>query len=284
MDCGKHVASREVWRILFLPFWALLFTTCQGDLPEVPTQDQFTKQKLEKLGDILFPEVLSNHAFLPQIPPFDTSVYWFVQTLYDQATNAMHLDKESSPDNRWTEGRQWRITIIKNDAVRHAFTLPGGDFFITTGMLRSFENEYELYALISFEAVLMNEGHLLKRLTREYNSLTLLNLIEGRATANQITGDIIAEELPELVYEEASIELADRQMVSSVCETSVFDPRGLAPFLLEPAFSDALWMETRPSYAGRTVAIADAATTSAGSCGTLKGNGKYQRYVLNVLD
>ena len=84
----------------------------------------------------------------------------------------MQLDNQSPSDNRWSG--DWQIYIIDNDVEKHAFTLPGGDLFITTGMLTSFEKEYELYYLLTFEATLMHEGYLLDLLKQEYNSLTLL--------------------------------------------------------------------------------------------------------------
>ncbi len=264
-----------------MPLSALLFTTCRGEMPNVPAQDEFTKQKIEKLGELLLAPMLSDAHLLPNLPPYDTTVYFYVQTLYDQAANAMRLDRQSPPYDRWNQQRPWRVFIIQNNGLQHAWSLPGGDLFITTGMLLSFEREYELYYLLTFEAVLMHEGFQLERLIREYNSLTISNIIEGTTIASQITADSLGKVLPKLPYAPDDIEEADPLALQSVCETSVFDPKGIGPFLLNPTFDNAQWLSTRPSYSGR---ISILASLSGSDCGDLTTTGDYQRYVLDVLD
>ncbi len=260
-----------------------LFPACQGELPEVPTNKEFTKEKLEKLGTLVQPGILRNHDFLPQVAPYDTTVYWYVQTLYNQASNVMHRDMQSAPGNRWDQNREWRVFIINNDESQHAFTLPGGDLFITTGMLKSFEKEYELYYLLTFEASLMHGGHLLNRLIFEYNSLTINNLIEGNEGANEITVDDIAEDLPHLDFDESTVREVDKYTVNSVCQTSILDPTGIGPFLLTSEFEDAEWLQTRPSYESRVNIIASLLEGRT-DCGHKKGLGNYERFILNVLN
>ena len=110
---------------------ALLFNSCQGDPVELPDDDVFTKEKREQLGKMLLNDILISNDFVPQIPPYDTTVYWYVQTLYTQATSVMQIDSQSPSDNRWKGG--WEIFIIDNDDLKHTFLLPGGDIFIHGG-------------------------------------------------------------------------------------------------------------------------------------------------------
>ena len=261
---------------------AFLLQGCQGNLVEVPDDDVFTKEKREQLGKLLMNDLLATHEFVPKIPPYDTSVYWYVQTLFSQATNIMQLDRQSPSDNRWKGG--WEIYIIDNDAEQHAFSLPGGNLFLTTGILKSFKKEYELYYLLTFEAMLMHKGHLLNLLKEEYNSLTLINLIEGRATASGITITDLANDLPNLQFDKNTIKDTDHESVNSICNTSILEPTGILPALFEPALSDAKWFATRPSYTARPETIQGFADDNAGDCGGNLGNGNYQRYVLGVLD
>jgi predicted Zn-dependent protease len=280
MNYDKHRRCFFAVFVLIL-LTIFLFPACQGELPDVPTKEEFTREKFEKLGSLLQPGILETYQFLPQVPPYDTTVYWYVQTLYNQATTVMHRDMQSAPGNRWDKNRLWRVFIIDDDNLRHAFTLPGGDLFISTGMLRSFKKEYELYYLLTFEANLMHAGDMLNRLILEHNSLTINNIIEGNEGANGITADILAEELPQLDYDENTIKKNDQRTVRSICETSILDPTGIGPFLLTPESEDALWLQTRPSYDGRTSVIA---SMVEGGCGDKKGLGNYDRFILNVLD
>ncbi len=260
---------------------AFLFNSCQDDPVEVPDEDVFTKAKREQLGKLLMNDILANNEFIPQVSPYD-SAYWYIQTLYDQATHNMQLDNQSPTDNRWTGG--WNIYIIDNDDMKHAFVLPGGDLFITTGMLKSFEKEYELYYMLSFEAILMNESHLLNVLKQEYNSLTLINLIEGRATASGITITDVADDLPNLIFDKEMVKEADKETVSSICNTSILEPIGINPSLVNPDFQGAKWLSTRKSYNNRPSAIQGFANDNSADCGGNLGNGNYHPYVLDVLD
>jgi hypothetical protein len=280
MNYEQHRPSRLV-KALFLPIiGSMLFFACQGELPDVPDESSFKKEKLEKLGAMLRNELLLQHEFLPELPPYDTSVYWYLQKLYDQATSVMHLDKQSSINDKWDQGRTWKVFIIK-DEDRLAFALPGGDFFISTGMLKSFGNDYELYALLSFEAILMNEGHLLAQWTREYNALTLHNLIEGVDVPNPLSVEDLAEEMISLPFEATVVEMADELAIDNTCNTSLLSPLGLMPTLDNPDFSDSKWLLTRPSYDGRHQALPNFADDACE--GRQRGN-NYQRYVLDKLN
>lgn len=273
------------FRLLVTLFsFVFLFSNCQDDSLQVPTKDEFTKAKLESFGKMLSNEVLADYQFLPNVAPYDTSVYWYLQTIYTQATSVMKLDKQSPVDNRWDKNRPWKIFIINDDNLKHAFTLPGGDLFISTGMLKSFEREHEIYYLLTFEAALMHEGHLLNRLIEEYNSLTINNLIEGRTTDGQITLPEFAAELPSLVHDQKTVELTDEETVSSICGTSILESTGINPALLNPGFQNAMWLYTRPSYSNRTSKIVSLANQNGGDCGHATGMGNYQRFVLNILD
>ena len=281
MKTGNHLPHFRIglFSILFLS--AFLFHACQGDPVEVPDEDVFTKAKREQLGKLLMNDILANNEFIPQVSPYD-SAYYYIQTLYEQATSNMQADKQSPSDNRWKGG--WEIYLIDNDDMKHSFILPGGDLFITTGMLKSFKKDYELYYLLSFEAILMNESLLLDVLKQEYNSLTIINLIEGRPTASGITITDVANDLPNLVFDDEMVKDADKMTVSSICETSILEPIGINPSLVDPEFQDAKWLSTRKSYSNRPSSIQNFANDHSADCGGNLGNGNYKVYVLDVLD
>ncbi len=261
---------------------ALLFNACQGDPVEVPQEDVFTKAKREHLGYLLLNDILASNEFIPKVHPYDTTVYWYVQTLFTQATNVMQLDKQSPSNNRWSGG--WEVYIIDNDDLQHAYALPGGNLFITTGMLKNFEREYELYYLLTFEANLMHKSHLLDALKAEYNSLTLINLIEGRATASGVTISDVASRLPNLKFSGQVVRDVDRETVDAICNTSILKPSGILPSLFNPVFQNAKWLQSRPSYSNRPNTIQGFTENNAADCGGNIGSGNYQRYVLNVLN
>lgn len=262
---------------------ALIFTNCQDNSLQVPTKDEFTKEKRESLGKMISNDIASNFSILPEDEPYD-SLYWYTQTLYNQATSIMLLDKQSPVDNRWNPEREWKVRIINDENLKHAFTLPGGDIYLTTGLLNCLDREHELFYLLTFEALLMHEGYILNRLIEEYNSLTINNLIEGRDTGNEITLEDIAADLPELVFENSVVELCDRETVASICNTSILEPTGINTLLLDASIINSEWLDSRPSYGGRSSKVLDFANDNAGDCGSSTGMGNYQTFVLGVLN
>lgn len=281
MHCVK-LFPRILLGGLLLALGTVLFSACQGNLPTISNQELFTKQKLEKLGTMLKTELVTQYEILPETAPYDTSVYWFTQHLYEQATSNMHRDKQSPATNKWDQGRIWKVYIINNDNECLAFALPGGDFFISTGMLKGFKKDYELYAMFSFEATLMNEGYLMEQWIREYNSLTINNMIEGIDQPNPLTASILAQELTSFVFEPKTVQAVDKEAIENTCNTSILDPVGLEPFLNNPDFSTSKWITTRPSYDGRENLLSKLGESECPN--NQLGNVNYQRFVLNILN
>ena len=269
--------------ILLLPFIFML--SCDGGTFEVPAPEEFTKKNREKLGELLQNAISENNLYqiLPNHPPYDTTVYWYIRELYNQATLSMRLDNLSPSNDRWNQNRDWNIQVVLDENSAFAFTLPGGDFYISTGFLKLFEEDFELYYVLSFESLLMNEGNLLTRLIEEYNSLTLVNIIQGKATANNISAKIIAEELPELTYETSLVRDLDSKTVKEICKTSVFERQGIILLLNEYNEFQVDWLRTRETYETRAQDIPFYSTEAGLVCGDIRNTGKYKQYVLDFL-
>ncbi|MCC6723258.1 MAG: M48 family metalloprotease [Saprospiraceae bacterium] len=280
MNYDKHCFKPFLRLSALLVFGPILFFACQGDLPDISDEQSFPKEKLETLGSMLRNELLIQHEFLAEQSPYDTSVYWYVQTLYNQVTNVMHLDKQSPVFNKWDQERLWKVYVIKSEE-RLAFTLPGGDFFISTAMLKSFEKDYELYALMSFEAKLMNDGHLLSQWLKSYNSLTINNLIEGKDQPNPLTAEALATEMLDITFAPTVVETVDKSSIDNTCNTSILSPLGLMPFIENAEFSSSKWLQTRPSYDGREQLLPDFADDN---CKARQQGSNYERFVLKPLN
>ena len=261
----------------------LLLLSCQKDSIVLPN---FTRADQEKMGQLIEAELFADQVFqiLPQTSPNDSMIYWYVQNLYNQATQTMRLDLSSPKSNRWQENRLWEVKIIDDDLEKIAFVLPGGNLYLSTGLLKSLEREYELYYFLTFESTLMHEDFLLNRLIREYNSITIQNVVDGTAAANAITIDIITEELPSLIFEPTFVEEIDQLTVRNICQTSIYNNNGLVPFLLEPTNANAAWLSSRQTYSNRASHIQGIEVQGSISCGDKTGSGNYQNYVLSMLE
>ncbi len=278
-----HMAHRRL--ALLAGCYLLLAAGCQQDKFAVPAPDEFSRAQRERLGEVLAKAIAADPAtpLLPEVPPYDTSVYDFLQALYDQATLRLHLDRKSPSDNRWNQYRPWKVHVLHDDTRIRAFCLPGGALYLTTGLLRSIDSEYELYYIMTFEAMLMHQGHLLRRLAQEYNSLNLLHLIEGRLAANDFPAEVIAAELPLLIFNADVIRDNDEASTREICHTSLFDPRGVVALMEKSSWKQAEWLLTRPSWSGRASSLATGVFTEGLSCGQTRALGMYEWKVLSRL-
>lgn len=271
--------------LIFLMLFLFAFAGCRKE--NIPAPSDFTKDKREKLGDLIQEAIADDPSNFPTLAtsyPYD-STYWYVQKLYDQAINSIKIDANAPKDNRWNRDREWSVTILKKDFEKSAFVLPGGHLYITTGLMKSLDMEYQLYYILAFEASLMNERFLLNRLINEYNTTTLDNILRGiPPTGNEPSLFEVALTIDDVDFDEDIVEDIDLDAISLICKTSIFDRAGIISILDVLDESDTKWLQTRKSYNFRdqidyilNVPVDD------GNCGTFTSNGGYQKYILERL-
>ncbi|MEM6964709.1 MAG: hypothetical protein AAF573_08095 [Bacteroidota bacterium] len=272
--------------LLFLISGLLFFTSCRKE--DIPAPSEFTKEKREQLGDLIKVAIASDQSKFPQLSQtgLHDSTYWYVQKLYNQAINVLRNDGQSPSHDRWDKSRAWQVTILNIDDEKTAFVTPGGHLFISTGLLKSLEKEYELYYILTFEATLMHERFVLNRLINEYNTTTLENLIQGvPQSAGMPTLNDVAATIGELQFDENMTMEIDQRVVSLICKSSIFDRTGIISIMdnLEP--NDTKWMQTRQSYDYRDQIdfIVNLPVDAGDDCGNFRSNGGYQKFVLDRL-
>lgn len=255
--------------------------TCEDGVTIGPKPSEFTKEMREDLGDMLATAMVDSedYSILPALAPTD-STYWYIQTLYQQAISRIKADRESSELDRWDVERDWQVRILVDDDWQQAFVLPGGDLFITTGLLKSLRQEYELYYLLTFEAALMDGRYVLNRLIMEYDALTLSNLINRQFPANNVSFDIIANDFPNLDFDTDAVVSTDAITLNEICETSVFDKKGIVSIIENVEEAD--WLSTT-SFDGRESILGEITVQNPERCGESRTNGSYRKYVLDRL-
>ena len=279
---------RYVTNSLLVVFYFGLFfliSSCQKNLEEPLKPSEFNKELRERLGDVTRVAIAKddeNFNILPNVPPYDTSVYWYLQNLYNQVTNPLRIDFQSEESDRWNYNRHWRVTILDEETL-NAYAIPGGHFYITTGLLKVLETEHELYYVLAFEASLMNEKLLLNRLISEYNTTKLEHVIKQIPVADGTDSQTVALSLKDLDFNEEDVLETDFFTADLICGTSIFDRKGIVSIVNrlgdDPNF---LWLQNRfYDNASRKDFVEN--VINAGNCGTLKTNGGYQRYILDIL-
>ena len=269
-----------------IPFLGILLLcsvfACNEDIePRVKSSD-ITKLQREELGDrIQIALAINDDRFpiLAPIPPYDTTVYWYVQGLYNQVTASMRQDKQSPIEDRWNLNRNWQVTILDMDEV-NAFIIPGGHLYLTTGLLKQITTEHELYYILAFEALLMNERYLLNRLVTQYNPALLVDFSNGAIAPNGETGADIADVISDLPFEDEDVLELDNLVAPLICESSLFARDGILTLMSNIADEEG-WFENRPNYAGRPAHIVNEVDDCEGV--RIRTNGGYSRYILEKL-
>ena len=272
--------NREMKHLpLLLVLLLCLASTCEEPLP-VPTTDQLTKARRERLGDLLLQTIQTQKVV--EILPDSGAVaraYEYLESLYQQVNNSIRIDLNSSMDNRWDRNRAWQF-LIEDNATARLVTLPGGHLIISTGLLQRLEREYEVYALFALETQLIAEQVLIDALIAKYGTQTLLNLTDETLPANELTVQILAEEIVDVGFSESDLARTDPLALEQTCRSSLYDPTGLRP--LVTTYPDLAYFATRPNYPGRADALLQF-TPDQTTCGDLRTNGKYASEVLAVL-
>ncbi len=265
----------------------ILTFSCRENLDPIERPSDFTKEKREELGDRIQSAIAQHPELfpvLPNIPPYDTTVYWYTQTLYDQVTNTLKLDSQSMEDDRWDQDRPWRITVLDKEEL-NAFAIPGGHFYITTGFLRALEKENELYYVLAFEAMLMNDRTLFNRLISEHNTTQLSNIGKRIPNPDGTDAFTLAKTLEALVFDDIEVMDADELAADQICSSSIFSRFGIISLLNrlqnESGFT---WLETRYYDVPSRRDFIQNAVQPSGECGSFVQNGGYTRYILSPLN
>jgi len=282
-----HYVSTRLLLLLCLCSFILMSSTCENKIDDPPKPSDFNKEHREQLGELIQVAIEADSETFPILDnqaPYD-SAYWYVQTLYNQVTNEMRLDRQTTSDSRWDMMREWKVVILDQDDVKTIFSIPGGYLYISTGMLKVLQEEYELYYLLAFEATLMNERFVLNRLITEYNTSHIENIIFGTPSPNTPTTRTIANVIADMEFEIENVGEVDALISNVICQTSVFDRTGIIPILDDYLTNTDKWLQTRPSYEGRSDInyLLSMPIEDKDDCGNFRTNGGYQEFVLNKL-
>lgn len=271
------------WMAFLAAYFLLLASTCEektdiGVLPE-----DVTKSQREELGAVLHTAILqspNDFPILDRSMKGDSVILQYLQTLYDQVTFEIRLDRTSPATNSWTRDRPWLVTVL-DDRDRYAFSLPGGYFYISTGFLKSINKGHEIYYLMAFEAANIHDGFLLENLSSKYSASMLLDLVNQPAIFSPAAlEEMLAYLKQEIDYEATVVQEIDEAAAHLICGSSIFDRFGIVT-LLELLHSREQWRDTRPSYADR---LAYLMALRVEGCGDIKATGAYHRMVLDNLE
>ncbi|WP_425390908.1 M48 family metalloprotease [Ekhidna sp.] len=164
---------------ILICFTMISFTGCRK------TEDlvDFTEEDEILLGEKLSAAIGENEDY-NMIPVDDNP------TLYGYANSRLQEVVSSSFITKGSDFK-WSLTLYEDD-TRHAFALPGGKIYISTGMIFYLDNEDQFTGLLAHLVAHINQSHLSERLFFKYgvNGLKSIARSGDQEAINQIIDDM----------------------------------------------------------------------------------------------
>ncbi len=212
-----HTISQRV--LLGLSVLLLTISACRSDDTEVIrlNPQTFNAEDEAAIGQRLTNESWRNEnvtRITPDNGEFTDGAYFYLRPLLDGILAQPFVTRRDSFD--------WQLHLVL-DQTPHAYTLPGGQIILHTGLLHQLENEAECVGILAREVALAEIGAPMNALDRQVeDNVTLGDMILG----NIVPLDHIIEALPMINYTEAELGLADSIAANLVCESD-YEERGL---------------------------------------------------------
>lgn len=135
----------------------------------------------------------------------------------------------------------WKVTILHDDDIQSAFTLPGGYIYIYTGLLKFLLAEHELMAILGNEIAYADEELSALALRNEYGGIFLGDITLGKEVKK--LPEVVAE-FPYLEFSEEKVFTADEYSIKLLCPFQ-YDITGLSDFLHRANSRNIEWVVSK---------------------------------------
>ncbi|MFK8056197.1 MAG: M48 family metalloprotease [Saprospiraceae bacterium] len=205
--------------LLGLSCLLLTFSACRPDDTEVIRINPTTFDAADEaaIGRRLTNESWRNEnvtRITPDNGEFTDAAFFYLRPLLQGLLEQPYVTRRDSFD--------WQIHLVL-DITPHAYTLPGGQIIVHTGLLHQLENEAECVGILAREVALAEIGAPMAAFDRQVeDNVTIGDMILG----NIVPLDHIIEKLPAITYNEAEMATADSIAAKLVCQSD-YEERGL---------------------------------------------------------
>ncbi|HIA37211.1 MAG TPA: M48 family metallopeptidase [Flavobacteriales bacterium] len=148
--------------LLFGVIWAIFIY-----FPIFPDKSnfEFSYENEDKLGNLIIEEILENSPGFSELSnPVLDSAFQKISSLLIDNIGLTEYD--------------YRIRVIDNEQI-NAFTLPGGNIFVFSGLINFSENPEEVAAVLSHEIGHVEKRHVVSKLVKEFGLTLLFSILAG---------------------------------------------------------------------------------------------------------
>ncbi len=194
-----------------LAFVLLTAMSCEEkDVVVHYTKDTFTLDDEIKIGTTLSEEIHRQSDEFPILNSQDyAEAYNYLDAIFQSLLNTPHITHRTNFD--------WKLSVIDKDDYQTAFSLPGGEVYIYTGMLKFLQTEHQLVSLLAHELFYIDHSEVLDLLKSEYGGVILGDIILDNEVELLPT---MARELRSTAFAESQVMQADSFAVELLCNFS----------------------------------------------------------------
>lgn len=186
---------------------AILVLASACNKNEVPDTSKFSIEDTINLGENIGTALAGNENIELLDPKRYPEIFQFVDITLAEILQTNEIT--------YTEEYAWDVNIIHDDSSANAFIFPGGNMYITTGLLRNhIATKSELFSVIAHEMVYADNGFVMTALQNEYSPSSLLDISLGN---NQDAAGDLSEYLMTTPYNNESIQDADKKTCRIIC-------------------------------------------------------------------
>lgn len=226
---------------LFFPLLvstAVVFSACNQTPDKIISinPDELTTEDQVKIGEAFQLALESNTAAFTILDKTAyPEAYSYVEQLFNTMLNTAQVQRRQEFD--------WSVKIIQDDDVRTAFFLPGGHFYVYTGLLKYLDAESELLGVIGHEMYYVDSDLLIERVKQEFGGIMLGDILLENPVPELPD---YAAEMPHLIFDETKVTKADAFAVEMICPF-LYEPSGIQNILEKAENEDVppLWLASR---------------------------------------
>ncbi len=217
-----------------------LWPTCTPEKGVVVSQnlEVATPEQMRLIGAALRDQL----ARMPdEFPLLDRSAYGEAYAYLDQ----LLATAVQTPQYQYRNYYAWSLDLIHNDTVVHAFIVPGGHLFVTTGLLRYLQDESEALSLMAHELYYADTDAAFRHLREAVGGFTLGDIVLGNDTPDLAEA---ARAAAAIIWSHADVQRADSVAVAAVCPFR-YDATALARLIarMQADSTSVHWFQTHAS-------------------------------------
>lgn len=234
---------------------------------EYPPEDQL------KIGEAFQEQIENNpQAFKILSHTAYPEAYDYLNLLFRTLINTSEVEHRKQYD--------WTLDIIQNDSVCTAFFLPGGHFYVYTGLLKLMDTESQFLGVVGHELYYVNSEVLIRKMAEEFGGTNLGDILLGNEVEHLSD---LALAMPSLSFEEEKVMLADSFSVKILCPFQ-YEPIGIKSILEKVGSNElhCLWLDTRSANFTNRINYLELQALDCGLPGVVNQE-NYQNFKNNYL-